>query len=137
MIRKSVFLKERNVQHGVVVTLSYSTRPGQDLSYETVLAFRADNGKALWRYETNRRLPADSTLAVQDHVVYIVSDDHVYALRIGDGRLLWQNDGRRKHLCLESDYRCHGLACSDPVQPPACSRCAIVVPLPLLVVGDE
>jgi outer membrane protein assembly factor BamB len=55
----------------------------------TVVANRASDGRQLWSYVTGQTA-VHPALSVHEQVVYAKLEDRVYALRIRDGRPLWQ-----------------------------------------------
>jgi outer membrane protein assembly factor BamB len=53
-----------------------------------VHAFDATNGAEIWRYQDDSSREI-ATPAVSNGVVYIATDQHIYALRASDGSLIW------------------------------------------------
>ena len=67
----------------------------------TIVALRSD-GKQIWRKTTGHPI-AGPTIVVQGHTVYAVSlDGHVYAFRLEDGTLLWQQTIKFANTPLET-----------------------------------
>ncbi len=60
---------------------------------DAVIAMRAGDGRVVWRYRTvgeDMASPALVRVRGQDAIVFANGDNHVRALRLRDGRLLWQ-----------------------------------------------
>lgn len=60
---------------------------------DEVVAIRAGDGRVVWRYRTTGEdMPTAALVRIrgQDAIVFANGDNHVRALRLRDGRLLWQ-----------------------------------------------